>query len=231
MSSYDQFDYREKPTFWGRFGFAIGIVGVGAVVVVLFSQMFTGHSGPAPRRAQEVVMIRPLSPLPPPPPPPPQELTPRMQNQEQTLVNDQDVKPAEQPAAEPAASLGTGIQGNGPGDGFGLGRRDTGLFAGGGAGGSGTGNPYGSYFAQIRDQLGEALRQNALTRDGSFDVKVRIWADLTGRITRARLVQSTGEPAIDRAITDGVLLGRRLPDTPDGMRMPIELHFSARRPN
>jgi len=228
MSAAEQFNYGEKRSWWGRFGFAIGVIGVGGIVVVLFSQVFSGRGRPPPRKAQ--VMVRPLAQNTP-PPPPPQQLVPRQQNAEQTLVNDQDVKPDEQPAAEPPPGLGTGIQGNGP-DAFGLGRRDTGIFAGGGGTGSeGTGNRFGSYFGQIKEVLGEALRQNPLTRDASFDVKVRIWADLTGRITRARLVQSTGNPSVDQAITNTVLVGRRLPDTPDGMRMPIELHFTARRPN
>ena len=79
--------------------------------------------------------------------------------------------------------------------------------------------------------MSEALRQNALTRTAIFNIKVRIWADLTGRITRAKLVESTGDPAVDQVIKTGVLIGRQLPDTPDGMRMPIELHFTARRAN
>jgi TonB family protein len=79
--------------------------------------------------------------------------------------------------------------------------------------------------------LAEVLRQNPLTRNASFNIKVRIWADLTGRITRAKLVESTGDAAIDRTIRTGVLIGRQLPDTPEGMKMPIELHLTARRVN
>ncbi len=148
------------------------------------------------------------------------------------MVNDQDLAPEEQAPEEPAALLGTNIKGNGPADGFGLGRRDTGIFSGqGGGGGQSTGNRFGSYFTGVKEALSDALRQNALTRTASFNIKVRIWADLTGRITRAKLVESTGDPAVDQAIKSGVLIGRQLPDTPEGMSMPIELHLTARRPN
>ena len=68
---------------------------------------------------------------------------------------------------EPAASLGTNIVGNGPADGFGLGRKDTGIFSGqGGGGGQGTGNRFGSYFSQVKEALSDALRGL-----GSFPLK------------------------------------------------------------
>lgn len=231
MSPHEEFDYGEKRSLWDRFGFAISLCVIGVVVVVLFGQVLKGHKGPRQHKAPELVMIRPITLTPPPPPPPPQ-IVQRQQVTEQTMVNDQDVTPEEQAPEEPAASLGTGIVGNGPADAFGLGERDTGIFAGqGGAGGQGTGNRFGSYFSQVKEALSDALRQNPRTRNASFNVKVRIWADLTGRITRAKLVESTGDAAVNEALKSGVLIGRQLPDTPDGMNMPVELHLTARRPN
>jgi TonB family protein len=231
MSPHEQFDYSEKRNFWGRFGFAICLCAGAVVVVVLFSQVLKGNKGPRIRKAPELVMIRPVNPTTPPPPPPPQ-MVQKQQVSEQTMVNDQEITPEEQAPEEPSASLGTNIQGNGPPDGFGLGRRDTGIFSGkGGGGGQGTGNRFGSYFSQVKETLAEVLRQNPLTRSANFNIKVRIWADLTGRITRAKLVESTGDTAIDRTIKAGVLIGRQLPDTPEGMSMPIELHITARRMN
>jgi TonB family protein len=231
MSPREQFDYSEKRTFFGRFGFAIGVCVVAGVVAVLFSQVFASRGKPQRHKSSEMVMIRPVTSQTP-PPPPPQQIVQKQQMTEQTVVNDQDIAPADQPPEDPAASLGTNITGNGPADGFGLGRRDTGIFSGqGGGGGQGGTNPFGSYFGGIKQALIEALRQNPLTRSASFNIKVRIWADLTGRITKARLVESTGDPAVDQAIKSGVLVGRQLPDTPEGMRMPVELHLTACRPN
>jgi outer membrane biosynthesis protein TonB len=62
-------------------------------------------------------------------------------------------------------------------------------------------------------------------------VKIKIWSDLTGRITRVRLADSTGDVAVDEAIRTDALLGHQLPDIPEGMRMPIELRLNLRRPN
>jgi len=231
MSPHEQFDYGEKRNFWGRFGFAICLCAGAVVIVVLFSQVLKGNKGPRIRKAPELVMIRPVSPTTPPPPPPPQ-MVQKQQVSEQTMVNDQDITPDQQPQEDPSPTLGTNVQGSGPPDGFGLGRRDTGIFSGqGGGGGQGTGNRFGTYFGQVKETLAEVLRQNPLTRNASFNIKVRIWADLTGRITRAKLVESTGDAAIDRTMRSGVLIGRQLPDTPEGMKMPIELHLTARRVN
>ena len=230
MSPHEQFNYTEKRGFWGRFGFVIGLCAVGVVVVLLFSQVLARHGGTPRHKAAELVMIRPVTASTPPPPPPPQVVQ-RPQVTEQTVVNDQEIAPEEQAPAEPAAALGTNIVGNGP-DAFGLGRRDTGIFAGqGGAGGQGSGNKFGSYFSQVKEVLSDVLRQNPLTRSARFSIKVRIWADITGRVVKAKLMESTGDSAIDQAIRTGVLVGRQLPDTPEGMKMPIELHLAARRSN
>ena len=77
----------------------------------------------------------------------------------------------------------------------------------------------------------DALGRNPVTRNASFDVKVKIWSDLTGRIVRVRLADSTGDVAVDEAIRTDALLGSQLPDIPTGMRMPIELRLNLRRPN
>ena len=71
-------------------------------------------------------------------------------------------------------------------------------------------------------------------KDASFHVKVRVWFDTTGRITRSKLSSSTGDPAVDSAIKDEVLAGLQLPPPPQGMpTRPIvmKLQRSATRPN
>ncbi len=233
MSRYEQFDYSEKRTFFGRFGFAIGIGAVAIVVVVLFSQVFSSRGRPSPRKATEMVMVRPQGPTPPPPPPPPPQLMPKQQMMEQSALSDQDIKPEDQAPEAPADALGTNLSGNGPADGFGLGRRDQGMFAGGGGGGGGTGGSrFGWYANGVIKSVSEALRQNSLTRNARFDIKVRIWSDLTGRVLRARLAGSTGDPVVDDAIQNRVLAGFQLQEPPpDGMPMPIVMRLVARRPN
>ena len=234
MSAYDHPDYNEKRTFFGRFGFAIGVGAVALVVIVVFSQALTKASRGPMHRAPEMVMVRPLGPTPPPPPPPPPQNLPKQEMMRQDALTDQDIKPEDQPQAEPANALGTNLTGNGPADGFGLGRRDQGIFAAGGNGdGRGSGaSRFGWYAAGVIQSVSDALRQNPVTRNAKFDVRVRIWADLTGRVTRARLAGSTGDPVIDDAIKNKVLTGFQLQQPPpDGMPMPIVMRLIARRPN
>ena len=91
---------------------------------------------------------------------------------------------------------------------------------------------WGWYASQVQARVSEALRGNARTRAASGRVEVRIWADTTGRITRAKLIGTTGDSAIDRAIEGEALTGLRLSEPPpDGMPMPIVMRVTARRPN
>jgi hypothetical protein len=226
----EHFSYsRKQRGFFARYGFALGIVVVAAIAAVLVKQVFTGHHD-APRKPQEMVMIRPLAPPPPPPPPPPPQTVPKQRMDDQTQVTEQDMKPAEQPPEDTTPSLGTNIKGSGPGDGFGLGGRDKG-YINGSSGGAGAGGRFGGYFTSVVRAVTDALGRNPVTRNASFDVKVKIWSDLTGRIVRVRLADSTGDVAVDEAIRTDALLGSQLPDIPSGMRMPIELRLNLRRPN
>ena len=52
------------------------------------------------------------------------------------------------------------------------------------------------------------------------------------RVTRASLVSSTGDPAVDAAIKADVLTGLQLDaPPPEGMPLPIVMRLTARRPN
>ena len=64
-----------------------------------------------------------------------------------------------------------------------------------------------------------------------MDVRVKVWADATGRITKVSLGGSTGIAELDNAIKSEVLSDLVLPEPPpQGMPMPIVMHFSAKRP-
>jgi len=89
-----------------------------------------------------------------------------------------------------------------------------------------------SYAAQVQSGIKEALLRNNKTRTASISgVRIRIWVDNTGRVTRAQLVDSTGNPSLDSAITDRALTGLQLKEPPPSdMPMPILLRLSA-QPN
>jgi outer membrane biosynthesis protein TonB len=231
MAQSDQFDMREKQTFFGRFGFAIGILAMVGVGIGLFSKMFSGGEKTPPRKAQEMVMIKPVAPPPPtpPPPPPPPQNEPKEQMMEQAPVDEAEAKPEAVADASPA--IGTNIAGNGPADAFGLGKNTRGGLGGNGGGGK-AGSRFGWYANQVIKSISDALGKNPGTRNASFNIKVKIWADGGGRITRAKLVELTGDQDVDEAIRNGVLTGHQLQEPPpEGMPMPIVMRLSARRPN
>lgn len=184
-----------------------------------------------------MVNITPIMPPPPPPPPPPPkpeepQPEPEMQPEEQAFepeVAQEEAPPEPQDAApEP---IGTGVTGDGPPDGFGLSNRGGGGGMGGRIGGiGGGGSKYGGYAAKVQSAVTNAMRQNSTTRSAVMSVEVKIWADNLGRVTRAQLGRSTGNPDLDRALREEVLGNLRLPEPPPAdMPMPINLRLTARK--
>ena len=205
-------------------------VGLTVTVVLLIGAgflvfKFVQSSNSSPRRAPELVMIK----LPPPPPTPPQQPTPeeKIAEQQEQKIETPDEKPKDEPPKPPdEPPVGTGIKGDGPGDSFGL----TGS-TGNGFGGNG-GSRFDWYAGQVQSSVGAALRNNRRTRVAELRIRVRVWPDASGRITRAQLTGSTGDPGLDAAIRDEVLTGLQLSEPPPaGMPMPIVLRLTAKRSN
>jgi outer membrane biosynthesis protein TonB len=152
----------------------------------------------------------------------------------QEPVADMETKPDEtaKPGPSPGEPTGpaTSIQGDGSADGF-----DLQAGNGGGGGGSGKtisgggGSRWGWYAGQVQRAISQALEGNDIARNAEFRIDVRIWADRYGRITRTRIAGSTGNAALDNAITNEVLAGLMLQEPPpEGMAMPIVLRLTAR---
>lgn len=226
------FEYEtEERGFFQRFGIVIGIIAVVLVVGgVLFAQQL--FSGPKPKRTAQVteIVIRPLPPPPAaPPPPPPQKIEEKMEEQRQ--VDDSEEKPDDSPSAPADAGISTGIQGSGS-DAFGLSKRGSGSFLGeAGAAAKRSHSKFGWYAAQVQRTLRDALQNHRRTRLAEFTVEVRIWPDKAGRIERAKLAGSTGDKAVDAALANEILPGLQLQEPPPaGMKLPIVLRFTAKRP-
>ena len=63
-------------------------------------------------------------------------------------------------------------------------------------------------------------------------MQVRVWLDETGRVSKVSLSKSTGDPSLDAALKSEVFNGISMSESPpQGMPMPIVMHFSAKRPN
>ncbi len=221
----------EKRGLFQRFGFVLGIIGIAAVVgVILVGQSLFKHT-PVVRHAPEVTMVKIMTPPPAPPPPPPEQKIVQERMVDQPLMENPEPKPAEQAAPAPN-EVGTNIKGEGAGDGFGLSGNGNAGFAVGSRANASAGSGWGWYAGQVQSAISDALRQNPRTRLARFRVVVRVWPDLTGRITRAQLGSSTGDPALDATIREQVLQGLQLREAPpDGMPLPIVMRITAARPN
>ena len=91
---------------------------------------------------------------------------------------------------------------------------------------------WSAYANQTGSRISQALRDNARTRTLKIDITVRVWVDVTGRITRAKLDSSTGDTALDAFICGEIIAGKQLSQPPpDGMAMPINMKVTGRRPN
>jgi len=223
-------DQYEQRGFLQKYGFALGIGAVGLVVVgLIVGQMMNGKKE-APRKQQEVVMIRSIPTPPPPPQPKPPE--PPKQTEEkmmdQTPVDASEDKPDDSPAEAPGIS--TSLTGPGGMD-MGLRAARPGGDLIGGSGSKGPRSPFGWYAAKVQKSIQDALGRNSVTSKARFEKKVRVWTDLSGRITRAKLEGSTGDKALDQAINEA-LTGLQLQEAPPaGMPMPIVMRLSALRPS
>ena len=83
----------------------------------------------------------------------------------------------------------------------------------------------------MKSRIVDSLRSNKKTRSAVMDIQVRVWIDGSGHITKVSLAKSSGDPALDAAIKNEVLSDIALSEPPpEGMPMPIVMHFSAKRP-
>jgi protein TonB len=228
---------KRKEGFFKRY--AVALI-VGGFVVAGGAGLLFYKPGPntvRPAQQERIVMIAPLPAPPPPPPPPPKIEPPKVEEKmEKETAAEEAPKPIEKPqpakAPDDPAPLGTNLKGDGPGlSGLGTGSGLGGGTIGGEGGGKG-GSRFGWYAGQVRAKISEALRKHPQTKNASLQLDVRIWPDPTGRIARVQLIGSTGDPALDRAIQGGVLTGLQLQEPPPaGMKLPINLRLTARRPN
>jgi len=238
MSGVDFQDKDEDPGFFKKFRAPIIIV----VILALGAGAWALMPKEKPKkRASTVSMVNIMPPQPTPPPPTPPPTPPPPQPEEREIPQDQpefveetqpNAAPEPDSPPEDAAPLGTNIEGDGS-DGFGLqGKGGGGLIGGLGTGNRQGGSKYGFYAGQVQSRVAQAMRSNKRTRSATLNLKVRIWVDSVGRVTRASLEGSSGNAAVDRAITDEVLSGLQLSQPPpEDMPMPIVMRISATKPN
>jgi len=226
----------EEPTFWQKRRVPLlvgGILLFGGVAWLVFGMGGEKKESSSAPSVVNVALPPPPPPLPPPPPPPPpRERPPEPEMQQETeFVPEESTDPEPAAAEDSAPALGTGITGDGPPDGFGLGTKGGGGRFGGIGGGGGAGSKFGAYAGKIQRSIADALKAHRKTRNASLMLKVRVWADANGRITQVKLSGTSGDAKLDAALRDEVLTGLQLPEPPpDGMPMPIVMRITGQRP-
>ena len=155
---------------------------------------------------QQVQIIRPTPPDTPPPPPPPEP----------------EAAADEPPAGE---QLGLDAEGVAGADGFGLlgrkGGRD--LLA------AGSGDQYGWYGQILKSDLIEQLAKIRDIRRDRYSIEVRLWLSADGRIQRFAIVDSTGDPELDRDLATAFESIDRVSETPpSGLPQPVRMRIVSR---
>lgn len=234
MSEEEEYDYEKEGRTKGRIiGGSIALIFIGGITYFIAFADKT-PSAPKPKQATVVEIFIP-PPLPPPPPPPPPQNEPPPPPEEEEMVAQEEVQeeeapPDDAPAEDPGPDMSTGLVGDGPNN-FGLPGAGGNGKGRGTLGGKGGGSKYGWYAAKVQNTISSALRNNSTTRTATFTLNVKIWADRSGRVTRAQLIGSTGRSDIDEIIRNQILVGIQLSDAPPAdMPMPINLRISARKP-
>ena len=224
----------ENDSFVSRHRMTLIVTGILVLGIGGYFMPKPKGSGPA-RKVEKMVVVQLPPPPPPklPPPPPPKVPPPPEKMEKQAPVEEKPKEAAPKKADNPPQTLATGIKGDGPGSG--LSSSGNGLGGGnfiGGPKSGGGGGKWDQYAGQVQSKIGEALRRNPKTKSASIaKLEVRIWPDGTGRVTRAQLVGSTNDSAMDSAIQNQVLTGLQLAEPPPaGMKLPIILRLSASRP-
>jgi TonB family protein len=127
--------------------------------------------------------------LPPPPPPPP----PKQQEVEKKVIEQQ--KPVEQPrqadnSPKPVTINGPAQAGN---DAF-----NVGAGSGGGDVGSGGGIGEASYTHYLGSALQQTIQNDDRVNHLVFTADMAVWVDPNGRVTRAKVLKTSGDNSVDQ---------------------------------
>jgi protein TonB len=212
-------------------------VGIAAVIIAGIIAFLLEHTASQPpvHQAPVITMVVIQPPKPPPPPPPlpqPKMITPPKMTTPvlKPVIPNAPPKPAPPKAASAAPALGTSLKSNGANNAFDLGGDPggNGLIGGGGGGG---GSAEGYFQSVVSAQIRDALAANPATRNASAGLQVFLWVDPSGLVTRVALKKSSGDPAVDAAITSQVLNHMQLRQPPPaGDPMPISISLVGETP-
>jgi protein TonB len=188
-------------------------------------------SPPKAHKAQSVKLLPDT-----PPPPPPKQEEKRPEPRKEDKPQPQLAQPRPTPAPEAPTLKSDEAAGNGPGNGLSAGAV-TQDYSGGVPGSGGGGGAAAltnrlamtSYAQAATKALNEHLLREKALRQSDFRLSVNLWLQADGRLQRAELLGSTGDPQLDSALRDAL---QRFPGAsaplPDRMTQPLRLRVSNR---
>lgn len=207
-----------------------------AAVIWMVKGFIENSEPPEKTKVQKISLVKPPPPKPEEKLPEPEKLEPEDQPRQEEVQLDQP-PPPDQPASDappPGEQLGLDSDGSGSGDGFGLaakkGGRDITTI---GPARGGVGNQWAWYDALLNSAVSSAF-QHALAReqalkDKNYKVIVKVWIDEAGKVTRAFLVDSTGDVQADEVLKDALRDMHPLREGPPGdMPQPVKIRVTSR---
>lgn len=189
-------------------------------------------------KVAQIQIVRPPPPPPPPPKPPEKIPEPPKIKEEVKIDPPKPVdapKPEPTPEAPPPGPLGVDAAGTGPGDAFGLAGRPGGrdvTLGGSGSGGTTIGGGGGlatTLFANgVARQIAQELGRAGALRNVEYRVDLRVWLDRDGRIERHEITRSSGDPAVDRLIADGLShVSAVRQSMPENLKQPLRIRVTS----
>ena len=174
-----------------------------------------------------------LLPPPPPPPPPPKETPPEPPEAAKPLDVPSPAPPSPAPKAEAPAAVsingpaqaGTDAFGVQAGSGGGMGAPGS-LGTGTGPAGGGMGDDF--YRRYLGQTLEQAIRDDGRINRLSFVTDVSIWLD-GGRVIRAEMLKSSGNPKTDSALITALLKVGGIDAPPASLKFPQRVTIRGRR--
>ena len=209
---------------WVKIFFILAVVIISGLIIWFVGGMLSEPIEPPKKTVQEIKVIRP------PPPPPEVEEEPPPEPEVEEEVDIPEPEPEALPDVPdmepPPGDLGLDADGVAGGDAFGLAARKGGRSLIG----SGDGDAnlwYASNVIKIAvlDKLTN-IEGILLTR---YRVRLNIWVNSAGQVTRYKLLQSTGDTEVDQKIRtamDQLKKFDQLP--PPNMPQPVKLAIEAR---
>ncbi|MEK0451297.1 MAG: hypothetical protein RL088_3565 [Verrucomicrobiota bacterium] len=220
----DSWGEEEEKTGFRKWGVPLIVTVLSGVAVFAVASKLMKSDGSAAKKEAAAMMVQIVAPPPPPvatpPPPPPKE----------EVREDKEVEEKQEDEAPPEPAVTTAAAPKGPGGGMTLQRGNSNAFFRKTAGG-GISQAQKDFGVQVAKTIEDALRRHPVAKTvAGIAPKVRAAVSPDGRITGLVLESSTGNPTLDKIISEELTNLRTPSIAPEGTKF-ITVRISLRRPN